>query len=168
MMVSSGEGSRRRRNTTSEVPGGAVLCCAPAGDELRIDLRLDIHALRSKKNDQPADGQSGHEVIATRNAFSEAENGIALEGAGITQYVILGDILLDFALHQFAKRDIGRFGSGKHSPCLRVNDGKRGYKLEFAPGKFSQKLSSFHLVAGLLVNPAVLRHDCIPGDDHRV
>src|SRR5713101_932864 len=168
MMVSSGEGSRRRRNTTSEVPGGAVLCCAPAGDELRIDLRLDIHALRSKKNDQPADRQSGHEVIATRNAFSEAENGVALKGAGETQHVIPGDIRLDFALYQLAKRDIRNLDRGKHPPRLRVNDGKGGYKLEFAPGKFSQKLSSFHLVAGLLVNPAVLRHDCIPGDDHRV
>lgn len=55
----------------------------------------NLDALRAMKDDQAADRQRGHKVIAARNAVCEPQDGIAFEGTGIIQDRVFADIFPD-------------------------------------------------------------------------
>ena len=69
----------------------------------RVYRRLDLDALRPKKDDQPADRQRRYKVIAFANSVSEKQDRVTLQGTGIIQYRILLDVRLDFALRERTK-----------------------------------------------------------------
>jgi hypothetical protein len=81
-------------------------------------VRLNLYALCSKKNDQSADRQCRHEIVATRDSLGEPQDSITFKGTSITQHGVLVDVRFNLALQQRTKRDIRNFHGGQHSPGL--------------------------------------------------
>src|SRR5689334_7011930 len=84
-----------------------VLLAACARTASHKGTPLDLDSLFAQKYDQPADRESGHEVVAAGNSFAKAQHGIAFKCACIAQDVVGTDVGLDFAIDQGTKRDIG-------------------------------------------------------------
>lgn len=64
----------------------------------------DVDALLSQKNDQAARRESGSEVVASRDAVGEEQDGVVFEGAGVTQPVMFVDVLLDFTREPWTEK----------------------------------------------------------------
>ena len=97
----------------------------------------DRDPMSTEKDDKLAHGNRGNKVVASANAFGEAQHGVRFERACVAQHFVRTDVVIDFGIGKFAECDLGSANSRAFVLRARVQNANRSNEVESAGGQIS-------------------------------